>query len=197
MQPCDDEYVALLKSADHLHKLGAVSLGAARLLAVDLGATGAAQFVLVQIQILVARRGPSVAVHRHRFAPLSQIRYAANKCRLFNVKFFLLKAGELFDHLIAGSVPRVDPEGEIGLGLHARRIVSTQMRRMPIYGACPASEAAPSPTAAARSSCSRLVGTAAPRRSCSPMASLSNNEVSLRPPDPPPPPASARSSAPA
>jgi hypothetical protein len=35
----------------------------------------------------------------------------------------------------------------------------------------PASEAAPSPTAAARSSCSRLVGTAAPRRSCSPMAS--------------------------
>src|SRR5258708_37900877 len=67
--------------------LGAVSLGAARLLAVDLGATGAPQFVLLQTQILVARRDPSVAVQRHRFAPLSQIRYAANKCRLFNVKF--------------------------------------------------------------------------------------------------------------
>ena len=89
IQPCDDEYVALLKSADHLHKLGAVSLGAARLLAVDTWRNRRSAVRAPANSNLGRASRPSVAVHRHRFAPLSQIRYAANKRRLFNVKFFL------------------------------------------------------------------------------------------------------------
>ena len=65
VEPCDDDGVAWLHGGQQARQLRSVGTRSRGLLAVNLGGARGAQLLVLQCQILIARRDPGIAKHRH------------------------------------------------------------------------------------------------------------------------------------